>query len=88
MQRLKDEYGLEKEENRLFRKFYAKNVMEFRKMDIYEKEVDDIFADFNQAINMKNQFILKNMDELEKTVDGFTLCKSKILRDFITRDLD
>ena len=71
----------------MFRKFYQKNVMEFKKRDLYEKELDEIFADFNKGLNMKDDFITKNMDALETTVDSFTFCKSKVLRDFINRDL-
>ena len=88
--KLKDlgaKFELLREENRIFRQFYQKNILEFNKRDIYEREVDEIFADFNKAMNEKNNFIVKNMDSLENTVEGFTYCKSKVLRDFIGRDL-
>ncbi|CDW84569.1 UNKNOWN [Stylonychia lemnae] len=87
LSKLRSEYQLLSNENHIFRKYYQKNVLEFNKRDIYEKELDDIYTDFNKGMNMKDQFIVKNMDELERTVESFTYCKSKVLRDFINKNL-
>eukprot|EP00347_Sterkiella_histriomuscorum_P011056 403373920 len=85
--KLQKQYELVCNENHIFRKFYQKNVLEFNKRDIYEREVDEIYSDFNQGLNLKDHFILNNMGKLEETVESFTYCKSKILRDFINKDL-
>ncbi len=65
------------------RKFYAKNVLEYNKKDLDERDVEDVYADFNKALNLKDHFILDGLGKLEEEIEEMTLCKSKKLRDFI-----
>ena len=67
------------------RKFYAKNVLDFNKKDLDEREVDDVYADFNKALDLKDHFILDGLGKLEEDIEGMTLCTSKLLRDFINK---
>jgi hypothetical protein len=87
LNKLKTKFVVLREENDALRRFYTKNIYEYNKKDVFEKEVDEIYNDFNKAINARGNFIKKHIDTLEKTVEGFTYCKSKILRDYIGRDL-
>lgn len=46
-----------KTENGYLRKCFIKNIREYNKRDLYEREVDEIYADFNKAANENHNFI-------------------------------
>ena len=56
---------LVKSENAMLRKCFIRNIREFNKKDKYDFEADELYADFNKAVNESNNFIFQNMDRLE-----------------------
>ena len=51
----------------MFRKFYARNMADDRPEQC--EEVDEVFKDFQEALNKKDNFIERNMDTLTGVVN-------------------
>ena len=55
-------------QNDMFRKFYARNMADKRPEQT--DEVDQVFRDFQEAFNAKDNFIDRNMQELKGVVNN------------------
>ena len=55
-------------QNDTFRKFYARNMADKRPEQA--DEVDKVFSNFQEAINAKDNFIDRNMQELKGVVNN------------------
>ena len=72
----------------MYRRFYSRNVIDQIKKDDFEQNMDQIFKDFNMAMQSKENFIAQNMDILERVVDKTSIIKRDSLRDLLFGDLD
>ena len=72
----------------MYRKFYARNVVDQIKKDDFDHNVDSMFKDFNVAMGSKDNFIMENMDGLDELVDKSSMIKSESMRKLLFGDLD
>jgi len=80
LDQLKNKHDMNKDLNAMYRKFYARNVVDQMKKTDFEHNIDSMFKDFNTAMQSKDNFIAENMDGLEQLVDKSSMIKTESMR--------
>ena len=88
LETLKGKYNLVKDLNLMYRRFYSRNVIDQINKDDFEQSMDEIFKDFNMAMQSKDNFISQQMQILERVIDKSSIIKSESLRELLFGDLD
>jgi len=80
LDQLKNKYEMQKDLNQMYRRFYAKNVVDQMNKGDFEHNIDSMFKDFNTAMASKDNFIAESMDGLEQLVDKSSMIKTESMR--------